>query len=411
MDDARLRIARLSLAKTELAQVLRQTCEISAQTLGVERVGIWFYVHKRTAIRCICLYEKSKDLYSEGATLHVADFPAYFANMEARKTISAEHAPFDPRTSELHAAYLAPLEIGSLLDAPVLVNGIVHGVVCHEHVGPAREWSTEERDFAGSVADLIALKIKGAELENMRGLLHDRDVDRTALREHEAIARMAAGMAHDFKNFLTVFITGANQILQITRSQSEEAEIARNILQTAEKGVVLASDLMTLGRTNSVRPRILNPAEVVRRFVHMMDKAVGLHHKIHFRAEPNVGRVLMDSAQLERLVLNLVLNARDAMSGGGTVHVSVANEAATQDKSGTGRVVVKVEDTGGGIPPAVLERIFEPYFTTKPHGRGTGLGLTMVRQAVEHAGGEMRIDNHPGKGVAFDILLPRVAGH
>ncbi len=411
MDDARLRIARISVAKKELLQVLRQVCEISARTLDVERVGIWFYAPEKSAIRCACLFEKSKAIFSEGAVLHAADFPAYFASLEVRKTIPAEHADFDPRTSELEASYLTPLNITSMIDAPIMVNGEVRGVVCHEQVGTTREWSTEERDFAGSVADLIALKIKGAELEQLRGLLRERETDRAALREHEAVARMAAGVAHDFKNFLTVVLTGAEQILQMVPKESEAAEVAQNILHTAERGIVITRDLMAIGRRQAARPKILQPAEVIGRFLHMLHKAVGQMHQIHFHAAPHVGRVLMDAAQLERLLLNLVLNARDAMTEGGAIHVSVANEPSAGKKNpGAGRVVVRVEDTGGGIAPGVLDKIFEPYFTTKTQGRGTGLGLTMVRQAVEHAGGELRVENHPGTGVAFVILLPRLAG-
>ena len=145
-----------------LRESFQQICRIAAETIEVERVGVWLYSTERDAIRCACLYERSRDTFSDGVTLLVEDFPEYFSALEERKAIPAEAASHDPRTAGLKSAYLDPLGITSLLDAPIFLAGRIVGVVCHEHTGPLREWTTEERDFAGSMADFVALKMKGA---------------------------------------------------------------------------------------------------------------------------------------------------------------------------------------------------------------------------------------------------------
>ncbi len=331
-----------------------------------------------------------------------------FGSMRENRSVTFS-ASDDPRTSELETAYLAPLGITSILDAPILFQGEVHGVTCLEHIGPTREWTTEERDFAGSVADLVALKFKGAELDQLRSLLHDRDSDRAAAREKEGMARIAAGVAHDFRNFLTVIVSGAHHIQEIAPAGSEQAQIAAEILKVARSATDLTADLMAIGRTRSAPPQILNPADVIQRFVHLLEKAVGGRHPIDFSHSTHVGKVLLSASQLERVVLNLVLNARDAMPDGGPIAISVTEEPAGPETGATDQVVVAVRDKGKGIPPAVLDRIFDPYFTTKPAGCGTGLGLTMVRQVVEDTGGSLQVENHVGAGATFRVVLPRVA--
>lgn len=402
LDDARLRMSRLSTASMELSEVFRKLCEIAARALSVERAGIWLLVNHGSAIRCVCLFERSGGMFSEGATLRVEDFPSYFASLRVRRTIPAESAVHDPRTSELLETYLAPLGISSMLDAPILIDGQIQGVVCHEHVGPVREWATEERDFAGSVADLIALKIKGAEMENLRRVVRDLDSDRAEQRKSDCVAGLAAGVAHDFRNLLGIIHGYAKEIALDVPSDSPIREHVDEILKTVERGTALTSELMAVGREQGGHPKVFDPGAHLAAFLPALRRAVGDRHTIEFTRAPGVGRVFIEPSQLERIALNLVLNARDAMTRGGAVGLSVSAD--------NGHVTLAVSDTGGGVEPSALERIFDPFFTTKPRGHGTGLGLTVVQQAVERAGGDLRVENQPGLGATFMVILPRVSG-
>jgi len=380
-------------------------CRIVAEVLQVERAGIWLYVNDRSAIRCVCLCERSKHEFSEGTTLQVSDFPNYFANLETRRTLSADSAPHDPRTNELQETYLAPLGISSLVDAPIFLNGEIYGVACHEHVGPMREWTTEERDFASSVADLVALKIKGEEMEQLRDVIHDRDADRAALRQRECIASLADGVAHDFRNLLMAINFGARELIDKNPANSSQTRVAREILQTAECGAAMIAELMAVGRGEGRHPQVVDPVAAVKQFLPTLQRAVGSRHEIEFQGDNGIGRVFIEPSRLERVVLNLAINARDAMVSGGKILLSITGGNIADNR----HVTVAVEDKGGGIPLTSLERIFDPFFTTKPRGQGTALGLTIVKQAVEHAGGKLHVENRPPVGAKFIVTLPRVS--
>ena len=147
-ESARLRLARGSVeGGGSLAMALQSTTELAADTIRVERCGIWLFIEERRAIRCFDLFERSCRRHSEGAVLRATDFPSYFAALERLRVVQADEASLAPATRELEGAYLAPLGIGAMLDAPLFRNGRVVGVVCHEHVGAPRTWTPKEIDF------------------------------------------------------------------------------------------------------------------------------------------------------------------------------------------------------------------------------------------------------------------------
>jgi PAS domain S-box-containing protein len=159
-----VRLAKSEAAASgDLDTALRELAEAAAETLEVERASVWLFDEARTRIDCVELYEKGPHRHSRGTVLAAADFPAYFRGLEEERAIVANDAHRDPTTREFSASYLTPLGIGSMLDAPIRVRGRMAGVVCHEHVGGAREWSPEEQGFAASIADLAAFALEGVE--------------------------------------------------------------------------------------------------------------------------------------------------------------------------------------------------------------------------------------------------------
>jgi signal transduction histidine kinase len=337
-DLARLGITRLRIEDgVSLETVFRHVTEAGAEIVNVERVGVWLLVDQGRALRCVDLYERSKQSHSSGVTLQLDEFPEYRAALSGRKTLPAEAAATDPRTSGLAEAYLEPLGIGALLDASILVGGELVGVVCHEHVGPKREWTTEERDFAGSMADLLALKIRAAEMEEAKIALKTQANQLAEARRLDSLAEMAAGVAHDLSNFLTVVLGGAEAILRDS-SDPRVLESAHLVLEAGKKGTSLSKELMSIARPGRRSSKVIRPVEVVSRQAPLLQSAAGDKHRVVIRSGEagGGGRVLISPEQLERMVHNLVINARDAMPDGGDIVVRLDAVEISWSRSSTG---------------------------------------------------------------------------
>jgi signal transduction histidine kinase len=393
--------ARLSLAKLPpdlpLADALRHITATAAATLGVARAGVWLLVDDRRALRCVDLFENGG--HSSGCTLVAADFPNYFAALEAARAVPAADARADPSTSELAPGYLEPLGITALLDAPIFLEGRVAGVVCHEAVGAPRQWTAEETDFVAGVADLIALRLKIAENADLRATLRALDAQQAETRKLEALGRLAAGVAHDFKNLLTVAAGAADLLARKPGLPPGGRELLGQVTDACERGGQLADELAHLGRSAG-RPRVVGAADVVRGLLPLLTAAAGPDHPLTADLKPDAGKLFLDPAQLERALVNLVVNARDASPPGGPIAVRVAAD--------NGGAVIAVADRGSGMTAEVRDRAFDPYFTTK--GKGTGLGLAVVRQVAERAGGRVSVESDVGRGSEFRLHLPRVTG-
>ncbi len=394
--------ARLTLAKLPptltLADALRRVTQVAGDTLGVARAGVWLLVDDRQALRNVALFERPARAHSSGCTLMAADFPHYFAALGDRRTVPAADAPADPATRELTDTYLRPLGITALLDAPVYLGGEVVGVVCHEAVGGPRTWTAEERDFVAAVADQVALKLKGAELADVRATLRALDAQRAESRRLDDLGRLAAGVAHDFNNLLSVVSGSAELLGRKPGLPAGAGALLDQIVDAAHRGAALADELARLGRGAGGKPRVVGAADTVRSLQSLLAAAAGADHPLTVDA-PSSGRIFLDPVQLERALLNLVVNARDASPAGTGITVSVVGDSAG--------VVVGVADGGRGMPAEVRDRVFEPYFTTKGRN-GTGLGLAIVRQVAERAGGNATVVSEQGRGSVFRLHLPRV---
>ena len=405
-DAARQELARLP-ADTPLDRVFARACELAADALDVERVGVWLFEDHRTALRCANLYERSTDEHSAGAVLRVADFPTYFKTVHIRKSVPAEVAASDPGSAELADAYLHPLGIGSVLDAGVFVYGKIVGVVGHEHVGPAREWTAEDRDFASTVADLLALRIQQAGANDLRAAFRTQQDRLAGLDKASAMEQLAAGVAHDFNNLLSVVLGNADLLAARADIPADARRELAALAEAARRGSDLARELREFGRPARRAPAVLHPAEAAAEFLPVLRAATGGRHPVRFNHPAAVGQVLVGRSDFTRVLLNLVLNARDALPAGGPIDVTVLPVRLGGEREGGGSyVLIEVTDHGVGMDAATRRRVFEPYFTTKQ--KGTGLGLAVVRQVVERAGGFVRVDSAPARGTTVRVFLPRV---
>jgi signal transduction histidine kinase/ActR/RegA family two-component response regulator len=229
----------------------------------------------------------------------------------------------------------------------------------------------------------------------------------------EAIGRLSGGIAHDFNNLLTA-IRGYSELLmkELQGSPLLRADV-EEIFNAADRAATLTGQLLAFSRRQILSPEIVVLNQRVTDMSRMLNRLIGEHIAIDLELAADLWPVRADAAQLEQVLVNLALNARDAMPQGGRLAIETTNrdvkavEGQALDILPGPYVELHVRDTGIGIPPDVQGRIFEPFFTTKPKGAGTGLGLSMVYGFVKQSGGAITVDSAPGRGTTFSLLLPR----
>jgi signal transduction histidine kinase/ActR/RegA family two-component response regulator len=228
----------------------------------------------------------------------------------------------------------------------------------------------------------------------------------------EAVGQLTGGIAHDFNNLLTVILGNAEILVEDPGDEESVQLLAGMILQAAERGADLTHKLLAFGRRQSLTPERLDVAQCVEGIIPLLRRAVSENIEIRTEFAPTKSSALVDRSLLESALLNLVVNARDAMGHGGVLTISTGERLASKS-TGAGQegqrvLFISVADTGTGIPPEVLDRVFEPFFTTKEVGKGSGLGLSMVYGFAEQSGGSVEIDSQVGNGTTVSILLPLV---
>jgi signal transduction histidine kinase len=251
-----------------------------------------------------------------------------------------------------------------------------------------------------------------------------RDVtDRRRLEEElrqtqkmEAVGKLAGGVAHDFNNLLTAIIGFASLAEADQPPGTLMHEWIAQIRRSGEQAATLTSQLLAFGRRQILRPVDLDLNHVVDDIQKMLRRLIGEHIEVRVELASDLNPVRADRSQVEQVLVNLAVNARDAMPRGGRLTIRTEN---VRIESGASPGVLGpadgdyaaliVEDTGEGIAPSILGRIFEPFFTTKPLGRGTGLGLSTVYGIVKQSRGEVHVHSTPGRGAIFTVLLPAVA--
>ncbi len=233
----------------------------------------------------------------------------------------------------------------------------------------------------------------------------------------EALGRLAGGVAHDFNNLLTVILACADELADELADEERLAREATEIGEAGRRAAKLTRQLLSFGRRNATRPELLDLGEVVAGMEKMLRRLIGEDVELVITRGEALHPVHADPAQIEQVVLNLVVNARDAIEGrGGCIRIETANVDVEPDDGhwpgvlAGARARLAVTDDGCGMSAEVRDRLFEPFFTTKPEGKGTGLGLATVYGAVKQAGGEVRVESAPGLGSRFEVIFPPAQG-
>jgi nitrogen-specific signal transduction histidine kinase len=233
----------------------------------------------------------------------------------------------------------------------------------------------------------------------------------------ETIGRLTGGVAHDFNNLLTIIMGSAELLAERLADNERLRGTAQMILTASERGAELTKRMLAFSRRQPLEPQVLDVGRLVAGLEAMLRRTLGEDIEVQVRGARDLWRTVTDPAQLESAVLNLAINARDAMPGGGKLTIETANTHLDEDYAALNAdvkagdyVMVAVSDSGTGMAPEVLERAFEPFFTTKEVGKGSGLGLSMVYGFVKQSGGHVKAYSETGHGTTIKIYLPRADG-
>lgn len=226
----------------------------------------------------------------------------------------------------------------------------------------------------------------------------------------EALGMLAGGIAHDFNNLLTI-ISGYSQLM-ITAVPPEERSAVEQVLKASERAAQLTGQLLAFSRGQEWQPKPLILNQLIETISTMLRRLIGEHIELRLRLAPDLGAIYADAGQVDQVIMNLVVNARDAMAQGGKLVIETANVSFTEKdekrldvRRGT-YVMIAVSDTGAGMSPETRAQVFDPFFTTKERGRGTGLGLSTVWRIVKQAAGALELESEVGRGTTVKVYFP-----
>jgi signal transduction histidine kinase len=409
-ETARLRLARVSQSSVDAKDAcFRLVTQVVADALNVDRVGVWMFEQAGLQLVCKVQFVRQARSYEHGQVLDMRQFPRYQAALHERRALAASDAREESITSELSAGYLIPAGIVSMLDAPIIREDLVVGVICLEQTS-ARRWTQTEIDFCGSSADIAALVLEQADRVELESALKLQTEQRLEQQKLEALGRMACSVAHDINNLLTVVMSVADESRDAAAQPgacTACTHAAESLASTADVGQRLVRQLMELGRREPQHAPAVDVEAVLSALLPTLRALVGPRVALTLDSRATAPWVKMQRAELEQVVLNLVVNAHEALGeNAGKARIDLLlRDPDGNDDVPSDRVLLEVSDNGTGMDDHTRAHLFEPYFTTKPSG--TGLGLAIVYGIAKRAGGNVNVASARGTGSTFQVVLPR----
>ncbi len=397
--------------------------EILGRTLDVSRAG---YGTVAPVAETITVERdwNAPGIASLAGTLRFRDYGSYIEDLKRGETVVFADAETDPRAAA-GADALKAISAQSVVNMPIMEQGGIVAIFYLNHA-TARAWPDDEIAFLRDVADRTRMAVERRRAEQdlaaLTASLEQQVADRTAelmsaedaLRQSqkmEAVGQLTGGVAHDFNNLLTVIRSSVDLMRRPDLPQERRSRYLEAISDTVTRATKLTGQLLAFARRQALMPETFDVGRSVQSIGEMIGTLTGSRIAVDMEVETERHYIHADPAQFDTAIVNMTVNARDAMSGEGRVTITVGHAnvipAARSHAPVRGNfVAVSIADEGTGIALDNLERIFEPFFTTKGVGQGTGLGLSQVFGFAKQSGGEVRVDSKVGRGTTFTLYFP-----
>ena len=336
----------------------------------------------------------------------MADFYAGLHPEDRAHTVAAFTAAMDPVRRALYDVEYRTVgkEDGAIRWVAAKGRGIFRGDRCVRVIGTAIDVTARKTDEAQlrELNERLEQRVAEALAERAEAEKHIRHTQKI-----DAIGQLTGGVAHDFNNLLMV-ISGGLSLLQRSEDIGRQQRIIDQMRQAADRGATLSRQLLAFARRQALKAEPLDLHCLIDGMLEMLDRTLRGNIQVKTKLADDLWPIKVDRTEFELVILNLCVNARDAMPDGGIIAICAKNVAQLREHELSGDfVALTVEDTGSGIPPEVLARVFEPFFTTKEIGKGSGLGLPQVYGFAQQSGGSVKIDSKAGVGTTVTLLLPR----
>ena len=275
------------------------------------------------------------------------------------------------------------------------------------YAAEANAFGPEEVRLLKSLADDVSYGIVALRTRRDRDKLEHTLFQ---VQKLESLGQLTGGIAHDFNNLLQVILGNLDLALLVVDHDTPAGAYLKDAVGAAERGAKLVNGLLAFARRQSLHPASVRLDKLLTEMTSLLGRVIGANIRVHLNIADDLWVVLADPSQLQNAILNLAINARDAMPAGGQLTITAANTTLAvprRDLKPGDYITLSIADTGSGIPADLLDKVIEPFFTTKPEGKGTGLGLSMVYGFVKQSGGDLDIRSEPGCGTTITLFLPR----